>query len=116
MRLTDKQLDVMASTGHLLVGGGPGSGKTTVAILKAAEIAKGKLCPGRKILFLSFARASTSRVIEAIEYEHQMPPEQKKKIDVEHKATSKKPIGFSKQLMNGLRNGLPEEKSDRIAS
>jgi DNA helicase-2/ATP-dependent DNA helicase PcrA len=83
MQLTDKQRDVMAATGHLLVTGGPGSGKTTVAILKAAEIAERELHPGQKLLFLSFARASISRVVEAIEYERQIPREQKKKIDVE---------------------------------
>jgi hypothetical protein len=83
MQLTDKQRDVMAAAGHLLVTGGPGSGKTTVSTLKAAQIAERELRPGQKILFLSFARATVSRVIEAIEHEQQIPREQKRRIDVE---------------------------------
>ena len=83
MKLTKKQLDVMEAEGHLLVTGGPGSGKTTVSILKAAQIAERDLRPGQKILFLGFARATVSRVVEAIEYEQRIPREQKRRIDVE---------------------------------
>ncbi len=83
MELTEGQRDVMEAGGHLLVTGGPGSGKTTIAILKAAQIAAQDLRPGHKILFLSFARATVSRVVEAIEYEQQIPPAQKRLIDVE---------------------------------
>lgn len=83
MELTEKQLEVMAADGHLLVTGGPGSGKTTISILKATQIAEQQLRPGQKVLFLSFARASVSRVVEAIEYEQQIPRELKRRIDVE---------------------------------
>lgn len=83
MQLTEKQLEVMEADGHLLVTGGPGSGKTTVSILKAAWVAEHHLRPGQKILFLSFARATMSRVVEAIEYEQKIPPAQKRRIDVE---------------------------------
>jgi DNA helicase II / ATP-dependent DNA helicase PcrA len=83
MELTKKQLEIMGAHGHLLVTGGPGSGKTTVSILKAAKIAERDLRPGQKILFLSFARATVSRVVEAIEYEQQIPREQKQRIEVE---------------------------------
>lgn len=83
MELTDKQRDILTADGHLLVTGGPGSGKTTIAILKAAKIAEHTLRLGQKILFVSFARATVSRVIEAIEYEQRVPHEQKKRIDVE---------------------------------
>src|SRR5262249_44358172 len=71
MQLSDKQQQIMAAAGHLLVTGGPGSGKTTVSILKAADIAVHCLRPAQKILFLSFARATVSRVIQAIEHEQQ---------------------------------------------
>ena len=83
MQLTEKQQKIMLVEGHLLVMGGPGSGKTTVSILKAARIAKHGLRPGQKVLFLSFARATVARVIQAIEYEQQIPREQKCRIDVE---------------------------------
>lgn len=83
MQLTEKQLEILAAKGHLLVTGGPGSGKTTVAILKAAQIAERDLRPGQTILFLSFARATVSRIVDAIEYEQKIPREQKRRIDVE---------------------------------
>ena len=83
MQLSDKQIEIMNANGHLLVTGGPGSGKTTVSILKAAQIAEQHLRPGQKILFLSFARASVSRVVEAIEYEQQIPAALKRRISVE---------------------------------
>jgi DNA helicase II / ATP-dependent DNA helicase PcrA len=83
MELTKNQLEIISADGHLLVTGGPGSGKTTVSILKAAKIAERGLRPGQKVLFLSFARATVSRVMEAIEYEQQIPREQKRRIDVE---------------------------------
>ena len=83
MQLTEKQLDVMAAQGHLLVTGGPGSGKTTIAILKAARIAECRLMAGQRVLFLGFARATVSRIVDAIEYEQEIPHEQKRRIDVE---------------------------------
>ena len=83
MDLTKGQLEVMEASGHLLVVGGPGSGKTTISILKAAQSAEHQIRPGQKILFLSFARATVSRVVEAIEFEQKIPPAQKRLIDVE---------------------------------
>jgi len=83
MEITEKQLGIMVAEGHLFVSGGPGSGKTTISILKAAKCAECELLPGQKILFLSFARATVSRIIETIEYEQKIPLEQKKRIDVE---------------------------------
>jgi len=83
MQLTDKQMEIMDAAGHLLVTGGPGSGKTTVSILKAAKVAQQDLRLGQQILFLSFARATVSRVVEAIEYEHKIPKADKRKIEVE---------------------------------
>ncbi|MDI4238649.1 AAA family ATPase [Bradyrhizobium sp. Arg237L] len=66
VELTDGQKDVLRADGHQLVTGGPGSGKTTVSILKAAKIARVALRQGQRILFLSFARATVARVLEAI--------------------------------------------------
>jgi DNA helicase-2/ATP-dependent DNA helicase PcrA len=54
-----------SSSGHALVLGGPGSGKTTSALLKAGrEIETELLSPGQQIAFLSFARATVGRVAE----------------------------------------------------
>lgn len=61
--LTAKKQEVLVATGNLLVMGGPGSGKTTIALVKANhDISKGVLKKEQKILFLSFARATVSRV------------------------------------------------------
>ncbi|MCI4591220.1 UvrD-helicase domain-containing protein [Sphingobium sp. BYY-5] len=81
--LTPAQKNVLNAEGHQLVVGGPGSGKTTVSILKAAKIAREKLRPGQRILFLSFARATVSRVFEAIDEEQSVTKEEKKRIEVD---------------------------------
>jgi len=83
MIFSDGQQKILGAFGHLLVTGGPGSGKTTISILKAAKIIEQGISPGQKILFLSFARATVSRVAEAIEHEMKISSEQRKLIDVE---------------------------------
>lgn len=83
MNLSKGQQAIMKTNGHLLVTGGPGSGKTTISILKAEQIARQYLKAGQKILFLSFARATVFRVLEAIEHEQKVPTAQKRLIDVE---------------------------------
>ncbi|MFT4954916.1 MAG: DNA helicase-2/ATP-dependent DNA helicase PcrA [Brevundimonas sp.] len=81
--LTPAQKDVLTAEGHQLVVGGPGSGKTTVSILKAATIARENLRPGQRILFLSFARATVSRVFEAIDEERSVTKKEKERIEVD---------------------------------
>lgn len=81
--LTDTQKKVITATGHVLVKGGPGSGKTTACIIKAAEITECQLQPGQQVLFLSFARATIARVMEAIEEQKQILPEHKRLIAVQ---------------------------------
>jgi DNA helicase-2/ATP-dependent DNA helicase PcrA len=62
---TNNKLAFLASTGHALAMGGPGSGKTHVALVKARdEIRSGALQPGQRILFLSFARPTVARIVE----------------------------------------------------
>ena len=77
--LTKSQKDILESGGHLLVTGGPGSGKTTIAILKAAQLSRG-LKPAQSILFLSFARVTVARVLEAIDQEEDISVEEKSRI------------------------------------
>lgn len=83
VELTNVQKEVIQASGHQLVTGGPGSGKTTVSILKAAKIAHEALGPGQRILFLSFARATVSRVLEAIDEERQITRDEKQRIEVD---------------------------------
>ncbi|WP_311058568.1 UvrD-helicase domain-containing protein [Pseudomonas aeruginosa] len=62
---SDQKRGFLACTGHALALGGPGGGKTHVALVKARdEIRSGVLKPGQKILFLSFARPTVARIIE----------------------------------------------------
>ncbi|SCB45321.1 DNA helicase-2 / ATP-dependent DNA helicase PcrA [Bradyrhizobium shewense] len=83
VELTDGQKEVLRVDGYQLVKGGPGSGKTTVSILKAAKIARETLRPEQRILFLSFARATVSRVLEAIDEENHITREEKRRIEVD---------------------------------
>lgn len=62
---SDQKLGFLACAEHALALGGPGAGKTHVALVKARdEIRSGTLKPGQKILFLSFARPTVARIIE----------------------------------------------------
>lgn len=83
MIFSKEQQDFIEAEGHLLVTGGPGSGKTTVSIIKASKLAESIISSEQKILFLSFARATVARVIEAIEHEQNISKEIRKKISVE---------------------------------
>jgi DNA helicase-2/ATP-dependent DNA helicase PcrA len=58
----DKRLAIIGHDGHLLVTGGPGSGKTTVALMSAKQ-RRSLLGPGQRILFLSFSRAAVRQVL-----------------------------------------------------
>ena len=67
VEVCDKRKRIIDSTGHAIVLGGPGSGKTTIALLKANEEVS-NLLEGQKILFLGFAKATIRRVLEAAKY------------------------------------------------
>lgn len=60
--LCEKRRAILAAQGHLLVKGGPGSGKTTIALLKARSVIDA-IKPGQEILFLSFSRAAVRQVL-----------------------------------------------------
>lgn len=65
MELSEHRQALLATDEDIIVLGGPGSGKTTIALLKAdREIRVGKLLSGQRILFLSFARATIARVAQ----------------------------------------------------
>jgi len=56
---------VLACEGHALVIGGPGSGKTTIALRKAVKRIQQGMTPGQSALFLSFSRAAVTRILDA---------------------------------------------------
>lgn len=63
--LCDQRRRLLATDGNILVRGGAGSGKTTIALAKAcADLEAGRLGASGKALFLSFARATIARVAE----------------------------------------------------
>jgi DNA helicase-2/ATP-dependent DNA helicase PcrA len=62
--LDSKRNLLLETPGHLLIKGGPGSGKTTIALLKAAHIIEANdIARDQYVLFLSFARATIARVM-----------------------------------------------------
>jgi len=63
IKLCEKRKAILKQAGHVLVTGGPGSGKTTVALLKAAA-ASHSLRSGEEILFLSFSRAAIQQILQ----------------------------------------------------
>ncbi len=56
---------ILDEKGAILVTGGPGSGKTTIALAKAKLVVEQGLSTGQSVLFLSFSRAAVARVVEA---------------------------------------------------
>lgn len=68
--LNDEHKKILEADGHVLVTGGPGSGKTTIALQKAANyIRKKNLRSGQNVLFLSFSRAAVARISESANLE-----------------------------------------------
>ncbi len=59
---------LLAVKGHALVMGGPGSGKTTLALDKATHRISEGLKPGQSVLFLSFSRAAVARLNQATQH------------------------------------------------
>ena len=49
----------------MLVLGGPGSGKTTIALLKARRVVLDNLQPEQTVLFLSFSNSAIRRILES---------------------------------------------------
>lgn len=72
---------ILDEDGAILVTGGPGSGKTTIALAKARLAIERGLSPGQSVLFLSFSRAAVARVIEASKT--QLPPALQVKLSIQ---------------------------------
>lgn len=69
MEVCELRQNLLDCGGHALVIGGPGSGKTTIALKKAVVRINGGMAPGQSVLFLSFSRAAVARVGEATRQE-----------------------------------------------
>jgi DNA helicase-2/ATP-dependent DNA helicase PcrA len=81
--LSEEQQKILSAEGNLLVLGGPGSGKTTVAILKAGIIVREYLRPAQKVIFLSFARPTVARIFEALDRFEGIAKEDKRSIEID---------------------------------
>lgn len=79
--LCEKRKRILAATGPILVTGGPGSGKTTIALAKARDAIRAGMRPGQAVLFLSFSRAAVARAQEASKTE--LPPEQRAQLSIQ---------------------------------
>jgi DNA helicase-2/ATP-dependent DNA helicase PcrA len=77
--ICEKRQSVIDEQGHALVIGGPGSGKTTLALLKSKGILD-SLAPGQSILFLSFSRAAVQQILKRCR--EILTKEEMKRIDV----------------------------------
>lgn len=118
IKLNDERKKILKTDGHILVIGGPGSGKTTIALLRAnQEIISGILKSKQKVLFLSFARATVSRVTEVVSRTLSKKDQQDLEVGTYH--------GFAWNILKShayLLNGnmpikllTPPEASDRLA-
>jgi DNA helicase-2/ATP-dependent DNA helicase PcrA len=61
--LTDAQRQVVMAEGRVLVTGGPGTGKTTTALTKAAAFLAKQDNTDVEVLFVSFSNAAVQRIL-----------------------------------------------------
>jgi ATP-dependent DNA helicase UvrD/PcrA len=78
--ICEKRQQILDATGHILVTGGPGSGKTTIALVKALCRIRLGLSEGQSVLFLSFSRAAVARIAE--EAKKQIPKADQKRLNI----------------------------------
>lgn len=81
MEICELRQSLLDCQGHALVLGGPGSGKTTIALKKAVVRINAGLDPGQSVLFLSFSRAAVARLGEAMKQE--VPRAQRSQLNVQ---------------------------------
>ncbi len=65
MKICAERQKLLDCAGHAVVVGGPGSGKTTIALKKALLRIEAGIMPGQSVLFLSFSRAAVTRIAQA---------------------------------------------------
>ncbi|MEI9979392.1 MAG: UvrD-helicase domain-containing protein [Edaphobacter sp.] len=65
MKICAERQKLLDCDDHAMITGGPGSGKTTIALKKALVRIEMGLKPGQSVLFLSFSRAAVARIVQA---------------------------------------------------
>ncbi|MCG7946753.1 MAG: ATP-dependent helicase [Candidatus Thiodiazotropha taylori] len=63
--ICEKRRAILEGDGHMLVVGGPGAGKTTIALLKARRHVLKSLTAEQSVLFLSFSNSAIRRILES---------------------------------------------------
>ncbi|MFE7244869.1 UvrD-helicase domain-containing protein [Streptomyces sp. NPDC057580] len=63
MKIDEVRQEILDSAGHLVIVGGPGCGKTTIALLKARGLLD-TLGDEQRVLFLSFSRAAVRQITD----------------------------------------------------
>lgn len=81
MEVCSLRKQLLDCVGHALVIGGPGSGKTTIALQKAVVRISAGMTPGQSVLFLSFSRAAVARVGEATR--QQVPKDKREMLSMQ---------------------------------
>lgn len=81
MQICKLRQSLLDCGGHALIVGGPGSGKTTIALKKAVVRINSGLGPGQSVLFLSFSRAAVARLGEAMKQE--VPKAQRSQLSMQ---------------------------------
>jgi DNA helicase-2/ATP-dependent DNA helicase PcrA len=66
MDIDDTRRDILRAGGHLLIEGGPGSGKTTIALLKAARTLENLEAEQRVVFLISFSRAAVRQISDRV--------------------------------------------------
>lgn len=116
--LCEQRNTLLRTDGNILVRGGAGSGKTTIALAKAcADINAGRLGNDGKALFLSFARATVARVAE--QATATIPREQMSRIEINtyhgFAWTALKSHGYLLCAKHGVSLLLPVQARVRLA-
>tara|TARA_R110000744_G_scaffold158819_1_gene274861 strand:+ start:20756 stop:22498 length:1743 start_codon:yes stop_codon:yes gene_type:complete len=63
--LCQQRNQILDNTGHMLIVGGPGAGKTTIGLLKARRWILQQTESEQQVLFLSFSNSAIRRIIES---------------------------------------------------
>lgn len=113
INLSDVGKSALEADGTVLVTGGPGSGKTTLALLKAQRLIP-TLKPGQEVLFLSFSRAAVRQVL--VRCKDILTAAERKQIVVKtYHAFCMETLRSHGRLLNGKRPGILFPGPERLA-